>query len=120
MVSASSLDAYSTSCGVRLPCSPSASPARQRTPATDGTRSSAATASDRKALGARLDLQQLRQHVQPLLHRQADGEQIPREEHVEAAAAARIPRQRDQQHAAGGEEDGGGERLRGTGVPARS
>src|SRR6185436_53682 len=51
MVSASSLEAYSTACGVRLPCSSVVSPVRQRTPATEGTRSSAATASERKRSG---------------------------------------------------------------------
>ena len=57
-----------------------------------------------EALRARLLLQQLREHLQPALDRQADREEITREENAQAAAAARVPRQAHQQHRCGGEE----------------
>ena len=64
-----------------------------------------------EALGTRLLLQQLGEHLQPALHRQPDREQIAREEHAEAAAAARIPSEADEQHRRSGEKHGVGERL---------
>ena len=64
-----------------------------------------------ETLGTRFFLQQLREHLQPALDRQADREEIARKEHAKTAAAARVPGEADQQHRRGGEEHRIGQRL---------
>ncbi len=92
-------------------------------PAHAGHRRQAREAAERldeKAFRARFALQQLGEEMQPLLHRQADGEEVAHEEHVQPGEpAARVPRQPDEQHRTGGQEHGIGERFQIAGSPQR-
>ena len=73
-----------------------------------------------ETLRPRLHLGKLRQKVQPLFQRQADREQIAREEDVQAGeSGARIPGQTDREHGAGNQKHRVRQRLQVAHAPQR-